>query len=37
MSYQLINSYCSPNPFIVVDNDQLTMEWSEKQGTTSSP
>lgn len=37
MSYQLINSYCSPNPFIVVDNDHLTMEWSEKQGTTSSP
>jgi len=37
MSYQLINSYCSPNPFIIVDEEQLTMDWTEKTGNTASP
>ena len=37
MSYQLINSYCSPNPFIVVDDDKLTMNWTETGGNSSSP
>ena len=37
MSYQLINSYCSPNPFIIVDNDTLIIESSQQTGNTTSP
>jgi hypothetical protein len=37
MSYQLINSYCTPKPFVVVGGDELTITWSERDSNSGSP
>lgn len=37
MNYQLLNSYCTPKPFIVVNDNEMIMHWKEKQMHTSSP
>ena len=37
MNYQLVNSYCTPSPFVVVDGNETVMKWSETQLSTSSP
>lgn len=37
MNYQLVNSYCTPKPFVVVDGNEMVMQWKEKEASTSSP
>jgi hypothetical protein len=37
MSYQLINSYCTPKPFVFVGGDELTIEWSERNANSAAP
>jgi hypothetical protein len=37
MSYQLINAYCTPKPFVVVGGDELTMEWTERNASSAAP